>query len=195
MTLATMHWEPVSVHKVISSALVAEQKNIESRLQSQITPARLSNLLGMPNFASPLENHMRLRLLCLLKGPLLAELPPDTEWYEVRHLTDNELSELNVIAQIRWDHPDHKNELANVAKRTPYALHERPSMWKPIILWGHEKHGPFTIVEGNHRLIAYASSGLRELKIPVFIGLSLSMFYFHIHDPRRWVANDLFNVG
>jgi hypothetical protein len=191
MTLATMNWTRVSVHKVILAALIAERPNLETRLQ--ILPRELSSLLDSPNLVSITENHMRLRLLCLLKGPLLAELPPDTKWYEVHHLTDKDLSTLRVIAHIRWDDTDDDNELLKVAKRmTPAPLRQLPAEWKSIILWGHEKSGPFTIVEGNHRLIAYASRNLSELKIPVFVGLSHSLFYFHIHDSCRFVANDLF---
>lgn len=44
------------------------------------------------------------------------------------------------------------------------------------ILWGHDKGGPFAILEGNKRLIAYTAGARAGIDIPVLIGLS-SMRY------------------
>jgi hypothetical protein len=42
---------------------------------------------------------MRWRLLHAIRRHLIGELPSETQWHEVRDLTDNELSELHVIAR------------------------------------------------------------------------------------------------
>ena len=51
-------------------------------------------------------------------------------------------------------------------------------------MWGHDRGGPFTILEGNNRLIAYASTAPRPaLEVSVFIGLSKSPCFWHRADP------------
>lgn len=40
-------------------------------------------------------------------------------------------------------------------------------------LWGHDRSGPYTILEGNNRLTAYESTGRTgKLSLPVLVGLS-----------------------
>jgi hypothetical protein len=104
---------------------------------------------------------------------LLLHIPPDTEWYEVQNLTDAELDELRVIYRCGWDNPSHRNELRRVAALMPNPLKKPFSRWERSILWGHGVNGPFTMIEGNNRLIGYASHDLKpELSISVLIGLS-----------------------
>ena len=149
-------------------------------------------MITAPNTSDPLENHARLRLLHLIRRHLIGEIPPDTRWHEVRDLTDNELTELHIIAQCGWDAPGQdNNELLSVAVRMPKPLLGQPSIWCPLLLWGHDKAGPFTIIEGNNRLVAYASSGARGVAIPVLIGLSPTPCLFHIFDQCGVIANDL----
>jgi hypothetical protein len=100
-------------------------------------------------------------MLCMIRAPFIGELRADTRWYEVDNLTDEDLPELHVVARCGWDDPSgqDKNELFKVAaRRKSELLRELPQSWKPIILWGHGKRGPFTIVEGNNRLVAHAGS-------------------------------------
>jgi hypothetical protein len=192
MSLADMAWKRVSVHRVVAEFL----RNEPHRLALTVSPASQTRLMPMiesPNIGDPAENHARLRLLYLIRRQLIGEIPPDTQWHEVRNLTDNELTELHVIARSGWDAPGQdNNELLRVAARMPRSLLGPPSNWPQPILWGHDKAGPFTIVEGNNRLTAYASTSPRaRLAIPVLVGLSPTPCLFHIFDPSAWVANDL----
>jgi hypothetical protein len=192
MSLADMIWKRVSVHRVVAEFLRNEPHRLELTL-SPASHARLAPLIASPNLGDPAENHARLRLLYLIRRPLIGEIPPDTQWHEVHNLTDNELAELHVIAHSGWDAPGQdRNELLQVAARMPRTLSGPPSSWPPPILWGHSKAGPFTIIEGNNRLTAYAAASPRpRLAIPVLVGVSPTPCFFHIFDPTAWVANDL----
>jgi hypothetical protein len=130
--------------------------------------------LDQPNLDDPEENRARLRLFYLTgRCVFIVEIPPDTEWYVVHDLTDNELGELHVVNYQEWNEPEDKNELMKVAARKKIPLREPPSAWQPPILWGHSPTGPFTIIEGNKRLTAYAGSGQSDLRIPVVVGRSV----------------------
>jgi hypothetical protein len=191
MSLAGMIWKRVTVHEVVAVFLQSEAHQLVAVL-SPASAARLMPMITSPNTNDPLENLARLRLLHLIRRHLIGEVPPDTRWYEVRNLTDNELSELHVISRCGWDAAGQdNNELLRVAVRRPQPLLGQPSVWPPPILWGHNKAGPFTIIEGNNRLVAYAATAARGIAIPVFIGLSPSLCYWHIFDQCSVIANDL----
>jgi hypothetical protein len=70
-------------------------------------------------------------------------------------------------------------------------MHSPPSNWGTPILWGHDRKGPFTIIEGNHRLVAYASQANKSgLSVPVFVGLSKTPCFWHIfamHPTSSWM--------
>jgi hypothetical protein len=186
--LASMSWTHVAIHDVVSEFLRAERHNY-----AHIDPALLA-LIDQPDLAKPQENHHRLRLLYCRRANLLGEIPPDTEWYKVENLTDAELDELYAIARCGWDDPAgaDKNELRRVARRRPEPLTKLPTEWPRPILWGHGKGGPFTIMEGNHRLTGYASTiAAPSIEIPILVGLSPTPCYFHIFDPPYIIANDL----
>lgn len=185
MSLAEKTWTRVSIHKVVLEFLRSEEQ--------RIPPGPLAAVLNSPNLSDANENHQRLRWLYVIRRWLIGEIPPDTVWYRVDNLTDSELNELYGIARCGLDDPKgvDKNELFNVAKRMPEPLRQPPSSWKMPILWGHTKTGPFTIVEGNHRLRAYVSSNQTGISIPVLIGLSTTPFFFHIFDSCGFIANDL----
>jgi hypothetical protein len=188
MALANAIWTPVPVHEVVAEWLLGErQTNF-----AFIPPG--SQFIDAPNIKDPQENHTRLRLLYHARSHFFGDIPPDTEWFEVKNLTDNELDELHVVGRIaRWLAADKdKNELRLVAKRCPETLTTLPGNWKKPILWGHEKSGPFSIFEGNRRLVAYASSPSPPgLDIPVFVGLSATPCFWHIHDAVPPLANHL----
>jgi hypothetical protein len=191
MSLANMTWSRVSVHEVVAEFLRGERHRFE-----QILPSTEMALIDAPNIRDPHTNHKRLRYLLSSRRHLIGEIPPDTRWYAVQNLTDSELSELHVIARCGWDHPDDRNELLQVALRRPCALTNQPGSWARPILWGHEKAGPFTILEGNNRLTAYASQGRPPgLMIPALVGLSPTPCCFHIFDPANVVANDLWKTA
>lgn len=196
MALAAMEWTRVSMHKVILAWLRAERGTNVARLLSQLPTAvwapGLSNLLDQVNLNDPEEDRARLRLLYMIRNIFVVEIPPDTAWYEVHSLTDNELAELHVVNHSDWTDPADRNELAKVAARKNKQLTELPPSWEPPILWGHTRQGPFTIIEGNNRLAAYAASGRRDLNIPVFVGLSPMACFWHILDNCGPLMRDLF---
>jgi hypothetical protein len=74
-------------------------------------------------------------------------------------------------------------------------LHTPPEAWGRVILWGHNKDGPFSIIEGCHRMIAFAGTEPpRDLNITVYVGLSKSYCHWHFEDPPTWLGQGLFRV-
>jgi hypothetical protein len=116
----------------------------------------------------------------------LKHVPGTTKWYEVRALEDAHLNELRVIGHCGWDDRRDANELSAVAGRKPATLASSPQTWDPLVLWGHTADGPFTILEGNNRLVAYASGRSKPgLGVPVFVGLSTDPCHWHLPDPLQ----------
>jgi len=196
MSLAQKNWSPASIYKVVWAWLAAERDTrvagLLSSLPAAVWSSGLSTLLDNPNLDDPEENRATLRLLYMIRNPIIVEIPPDTAWYEVHNLTDSELAELRVINSGDWTDPTEKNEIAKVAARKRLALRAPPCSWVPLVLWGHDRNGPFTILEGNNRLTAYAGSGRSDLNIPVFVGLSPIACVWHILDNCRFLMQDLF---
>jgi hypothetical protein len=191
MSLATMQWEEVSIHKVILGWLRAERDN--SKVLTQVfaaLPAAV-RLLDAPDLNNADENRERLRIFYIARWLFLFEIPPDTTWYEVRNLRDDDLANLHAVNYAHWNDTGDENELLKVAARKPLKLSAQPDAWGSIILWGHERTGPFTIIEGNHRLTAYAGSGQAGLNIPVFVGLSSLKCHWHLLDRCPVLMQDL----
>ena len=168
-----MEWERISVQKIVLEFLLSERKTRLCQVKPHEFPAfvrthGLNTILDKANLESPVENHARLRLLCLIRRQLICEIPPDTDWYRVRNLTDNELLEMRIIGRCGLDDWADNNEV--LKPRRQFTLTQAPSEWRSVILFGHAKAGPFTIIEGNHRLIAYTSNDRRGLSIPVYVG-------------------------
>jgi len=128
--------------------------------------------------------------------PLLDRIPPSTNWFEVRHLRPSHLNQLRVIAFRDWlCMACHSNELRGVARLCrrrgtfpdgrPLRLAQMPATWAPVILWGHATDAPLTIIEGNHRLVAYAATRWwrrPQLQIPAYVGLSAEPCVWHFPD-------------
>ena len=195
MALAMKKWTPVSVYRVIAAFLIAEREtNVQQRFVDPglISAAEVARLLDAPNIDNPEENFFRMRMLYRIRNVFFGEFPPDTVWCNVENLTDAELSQLHVVGRCGWDDVTHdRNELLQVVQRREEPLQAPPDRWGPIVLWGHTRTGPFTIVEGNHRLVAYAGSARAELDIPVLIGLSNNNFFFNLADFPRLLLHDL----
>src|SRR5262249_21782917 len=150
----------MSVHHVLLEFLRSEQKTTKSH-----TPPDWQSVIANPKLSDPLENQKRLRLLYIPRARFMIEIPPDTTWWEVHSLTENELGELYVSAKhnTEWGGPG--NQLGQVAAAIPaIPLDAPPDAWPGrIILWRHNRKGPFSIMEGNHRSlpICRLSHGLR----------------------------------
>ena len=141
------------------------------------------SLIDEPDLSSPEQNLRRRDLLYSGRAQLLVKVPPDTQWYEVRYLCEPHLNELLVIGRCGWDSNRDGNQLLQVASRRNDELQGSPENWESPVLWGHSFAGPFTILEGNHRLVAYARSAPRpELKIVACIGLSPTKCFWHLPD-------------
>jgi hypothetical protein len=190
MSLREKTWTRVSMHEVVLAWLRAERGkgNLAALLQAR---PDLLTLLDHGNLNDPDENRKRLRLLYLNRNLFVIEIPPDTNWYEVESLTDVDLAELHAVNHPDWTASSDQNELLSVARRKRLVLRDPPSDWNTPILWGHDKTGPFTILEGNNRLAAYAASGRSGLDIHVFVGLSPMRCIFHIHDECGPLIQDM----
>lgn len=183
-----MKWRRVTVHAVVAEFLRAERHKL------RWLPPTAFALIDQANTGDPAENHARLRYLASIRRQLLGEIPPDTRWYKVHTLTDANLIELHVIGRCGFDDPfgRDQNELKKVAVRRPEPLSSQPAHWGSPILWGHSKTGPFTIIEGNHRLIGYASQTQAPgLSVAVFVGLSRTPCFWHVFDAPNKLVNHL----
>jgi hypothetical protein len=190
MALADMSWTEISIHHVVLEFLRGEQKTTKFKIPQEWQP-----VIDDPDLSDPLENQKRLRLLYIPRAIFTIEIPPDTVWWEVCGLTDNELGQLYVSAKHNpaWD--THGNQLEQVAAAIPVTgLDAPPSAWPGrIILWGHDRKGPFSIMEGNHRMLAYTQAPSRPpLRLDVYVGLSPSYCYWHYADPDFCAGKDLF---
>jgi hypothetical protein len=187
--LGDQDWAPASIHQVVAAILQAERDRF-----APLLPTELQSLVDQPKLDNPRENHSRLRLLYVRRIHLMAEVPPDTDWHEVRFLRNEHLSELHVIARCGFMPEGHPTALlTSPSHRTPELLRTPPAEWKPLVLWGHSPSGPFTILEGNHRLAAFVGNGASEtLQLPVFVGLSNTPSHWHSLDQPGILANDLF---
>lgn len=178
---AEQTWDKVTISRVYHAFLNGE---FDKCIQAWGPLASANRaLIDNPNFGDESENCKRAFLLCF-RAPLLFRIPCSTVWYKVVALEESHLNELLVIGRCGWDDGTDHNELLNVAKRKPENLGSIPSEWAVPILWGHTKEGPFTIIEGNHRLVSYAALQTRpELNIPAYVGLSSDHCYWHLPDP------------
>lgn len=195
MSLVDKTWERVTIHHAVLEWLRAERFTNLTRLFAQLPPevwlSGLTALLDNANLNNADQNRARLRLLYMFRNVFVLEIPPDTEWFLVSNLMDDELSELHVVNYPEWVDPADRNELVKAAARRKLTLRTPTSSWAMPILWGHDRCGPFTILEGNHRLAAYVFSGTRGLETRVIVGLSPMKCVWHILDECQFLMQDL----
>jgi hypothetical protein len=196
MSLAEKTWRRVAIHDAVLAWLRAERTKIairctNSKLPRLLWDEKLDALLNQFDLDDAEQNHARLRLLYLIRSMFVGEIPPDTDWYAVDSLTDDDLPELRAVNHQDWTDPHDENELPKVALRKQFALQSTPDTWESPILFGHDKAGPFTILEGNNRLTAYARSGQSGLSIPVIVELSQLPCIWHIVDKTTPLLYDL----
>jgi hypothetical protein len=187
-----MQRRPMTVHAVVAEFLRSERDKVLALPPAELPPDALPRI-DQPNIVDPSENHTRLRCLALIRRWLLGEIPPDTRWYKVYTLTDAELPELYVIGRCGFEGSSEgdNHQLQSFASSHSQTMNSSPSNWGTPILWGHERRDPFTIIDGNHRLVAYASQAYKSgLSIPVFVGLSKTPCFWHIFDAPNKLVND-----
>lgn len=180
MALADETWEAASFHRMVLEFLRGE------RDRASAGPIRFpATLIDEANLDHRSENAARLAILNCIRFAIIGEVPPDTSWFVVSFLRARHLSELRAIGHADWIDSRDNNELPRVATRTPFQLTADPRTWALPILWGHSKSGPLTILEGNHRLAAYARSvpeGAGGFELRIIVGLSPSACWWHLED-------------
>lgn len=141
-------------------------------------------IVDNPDLKDPVQNNTRASLLWHVRAPLLELIPADTCWFEVKNFSRAHCWQLHAINFPDWNSPDDMNELEKVAIRKPEPLRVPVNEWASPILWGHSKSGPFTVLEGNHRMCALASqvTSCDECAAPVFIGISTELCRWHHPD-------------
>jgi hypothetical protein len=114
-------------------------------------------------------------------------------------LTEDDVDQLCVSAKHKaeWDSlGNNLNRVAAAVQPEPEPLKAPPEAWARIILWGHEKAGPFTIIEGNHRMLSWAHSNPRPvLNISAYVGISPSYCFWHHADPAVQIGQGLFRAS
>ncbi|MDB6043517.1 MAG: hypothetical protein JWM63_2068 [Gammaproteobacteria bacterium] len=176
--LADESWSPCSKHAVILAFLRAEWD------KSPQLKGRDRHLITTADITDTRQNNQRMTALWSIRGALLKRLPGDTQWFEVKYLREGHFWQLHAINFLDWNSPEDMNELEKVAVRRRQPLLTPVASWEPSILWGHERSGSFTIIEGNHRLSALAGTLVerRSCAIPVYVGLSPSLCHWHLPD-------------
>jgi hypothetical protein len=187
MSLVSKQWQLVPIHHVILPWLRAERTtNLRNRLllPEAVWKLAVDPLLDKADLNDPEENLARLRFIYVMRNVFFTEIPVDTEWFEVLNLTDQEIPELRAVKHQDWTDPQGQdsNELEKVAVRKQIDAIAPPSVWEAPIPFGHDRSGPFTIMEGNKRLTGYVRSGQKGIDIPVFVGISKLKCLWHFGD-------------
>lgn len=170
-------WTPCSANPIVLEFLRAEWDKwpILDRIGDR-------RLVTEPDLTDDVQNKQRMRLLWRVRGPLLHHIPSDTRWFEVQRLSTQHFWQLRAINHKDWISPDDRNELEKVAIRNRQPLMASIAGFQPI-LWGHDKEGPFTILEGNHRLTALAGAADRHsYEFVAYVGLSAHPCGWHRAD-------------
>lgn len=155
----------------------------------------LAALVSAPDLDDSSENAKRRALLFLRHGSLWRELPRDTEWFEVA-VRPEDLPNINVFPRAQWrkladgdymlteiaqslatDPPKRAVDKAFVTKiRNLRKLVAEESASGAVLLIGINESGPFTILDGNHRLVAATlATPMAIHKLRFFCGLSPRM--------------------
>lgn len=181
-------WTDASIHDVVLAFLHAESHKV-----------RPENMHLLDDFMhDPRKNYERMRvLLCdMRRRLLLGEIPQSTKWYRVESLRKEHLWQLGMINVPSFE----RDLLIDEYKRHDSELRIPPGAWPTPVLWGHiwnqNRPGALTILEGNHRLMAYMrEQDSLELSIPVIVGVTEDLCYWHRPDNVPGpLANDLWKL-
>ena len=180
MLLAAETWTPTSIDDLVLSFLRGEWGKLDSS-----NPMADKQLITNPALDDLNQNQIRAQLLFGIRGGLLSRIPGDTKWFKVEYLRPVHFGGLHAICCEGWTDPLDTNELFKVAARKRFELKGEPlESWEPI-LWGHSVAGPFSIIEGNHRLTALAArSDKQDVAMLSYVGLSSQKCAWHCPDWR-----------
>jgi hypothetical protein len=159
---------------------VAEDEVILEFLKNDIGSTRFTQyqevvqkFIATPNLRDDAENEMRRALFTVRHGRLWNELPDDTAWFEVE-IVPADLDRIRVFPRAQWRKvalgdfslPIVSQRIADdwVHRRSSEAFRqkigklrrrlEREKLAGAILLIGKSETGPFTVLDGNHRLVA-----------------------------------------
>jgi hypothetical protein len=183
--LADAQWRPAPFDDVVRCFLESEIGRFARYFDlTDGDDVLITSILNSPT--APETSALRRALLGLIRFGLFHHVPPTTQWFSVT-LDGSNLDELRVAARCGWDAASDRNELRRVAERCErIETIESPEYWKPIVIWAHDPNGPFVILEGTHRMLAYAMRpDLSGTTIKAFAGLSPDICNWHPLDPRH----------
>ncbi|WP_239461319.1 lipopolysaccharide biosynthesis protein [Occallatibacter savannae] len=131
----------------------------------------LSGIVTNPNFGDPEENAKRRALFYIRHSYLWREIPPDTEWYEVE-ITKDDLSNVRMFPRAQWRKiasgrfscvqiadgmRKREDQLDSAFVKKIHAISRRFDAedhgLNAVILIGTSEAEPFTVIDGNHRLM------------------------------------------
>jgi hypothetical protein len=170
-------WRCATEPELVVSFLLSEWDRV-----ARAKPSADKRLVTEADKADSRENQMRLKMLLDVRGPLIHNIPKDTQWFAVQFLRPHHLDELHAIHYPDWNDAADMNELRKVATRKREVLRAGSiQSWEPI-LWSHDRRGPFTILEGNHRLTALAGLPEVPFEMRTYVGLSPQKCQWHRLD-------------
>lgn len=179
-TIADQKWEEVSINEIILVFLTGEYNECVKNFGELALIHK--EIIQNPNLNNESENSIRSMLLAFRIG-IMAQIPLSTKWYKVSSINESNLNELYSINDTGWVSDEDNNELLKVAKRKKINLKTDSQNFIAPILFGHNKYGPFTILEGNKRLTAIAAANARFNSV-CYIGLSPDLCSWHVQDSK-----------
>jgi O-antigen/teichoic acid export membrane protein len=182
---------PVSEDEVMAEFLKNDFQNADFEDYRET----LSDLVNKPNLDDPVENAKRRALLFIRHGSLWRVLPDGTRWFEVA-LRPADLQRIRVFPRAHWRKVA-KGDFAitevvrEIAAGRCHDVGKEEFLTKildirnwleqdinagAVLLIGVTDRGPFTVLDGNHRLAASLLASTEPSKrFRVFCGLSPQM--------------------
>lgn len=155
----------------------------------------LSRVVNAPNLDDPKENELRRLLLDIRHGSLWRELPASTKWFAVE-INESNLHRLRVFPRAQWrklatgdfgiSQVLNKIQEEHDRGKATGSFHEKiddlqsklekDMVGGAILLIGSSESGPFTILDGNHRLVASTLRSPADLaRFRFYCGISSKM--------------------
>jgi hypothetical protein len=163
-----------------------------------------------PDYTNAEENATRRALLFRRRGHMWRELPPDTQWFEVK-LGPDDLDKIHVFPRAQWsrisngsycigdvvrrirerNYRDGGDRVIAKIQQMRYRLQIDPHSTSTVLLIGTDAESPVTILEGNHRLSAAMLVGpeVASTRFHVFCGFSPRMTescWYRTNVPNLW---------
>jgi O-antigen/teichoic acid export membrane protein len=184
------------LHRVPEDQVIAEfLKNDFQDPEFKEYRETMRALVTAPELNDAGENAKRRALFFIRHGPLWRELPQETEWFEV-DLQPSDLRRLRVFPRAQWRRLARGDfAIMDVAERIATescrgsmedafvskiqdmsAALKRETDAGAVLLIGLNEKGPFTILDGNHRLVAATLTSPEAVRrFRFFCGLSPRM--------------------